>query len=133
VRPSTRELLRVKDLIDARYAEPLDLRTLARHAGTSSAHFSRQFSLAFGEAPHQYLRSRRLERAAALLRSTEHSVHDICRIVGLRSAGSFTTSFGRAFGVSPTAYRTSHRRDASDAAIPLCEVRRLARPRTPVT
>jgi AraC-like DNA-binding protein len=135
VRPSltTRQLLRVKDLIDARYAEPLDLRTLARHAGTSSAHFSRQFSQAFGEAPHQYLRSRRLERAAALLRSTDQSVLEICRIVGLRSPGSFTTSFGRAFGVSPTAYRSSHQRDVSDATIPLCEVRRVARPRARVT
>jgi AraC-like DNA-binding protein len=131
--PTTRRLLRVKDLIDARYAEPLDLRTLARHAGTSSAHFSRQFNQAFGEAPHQYLRSRRLERAAALLRSTDQSVLEICRIVGLRSVGSFTTSFGRAFGVSPAAYRSSHQRDVSDAAIPLCEVRRVARPRARVT
>jgi AraC-like DNA-binding protein len=130
---TTRQLLRVKDLIDARYAEPLDLRTLAQHAGTSSAHFSRQFSQAFGEPPHQYLRSRRLERAAALLRSTDHSVSDICRIVGLRSVGSFTTSFGRAFGVSPTAYRASQRRGVSDTAIPLCVVRQLTRPRARVS
>jgi len=44
---------------------------------------------------------RRLERAAALLRDTDRSITDICLTVGLRSVGSFTTSFGRAFGVSP--------------------------------
>jgi len=51
---------------------------------------------------------RRLERAAALLRDTDRSITDICLTVGLRSVGSFTTSFGRAFGVSPKAYRAQH-------------------------
>lgn len=122
--PSARRLLRVKDLIDAHYAEPLDVRALARHAGISSAHFSRQFRKAFGETPHQYLISRRLERAAALLRNTDYSVVDVCRAVGLRSVGSFTTSFGRAFGLSPTAYRANRPPDR----IPSCEVRRWGRP-----
>jgi AraC-like DNA-binding protein len=126
---ATRQLLRVKDLIDARYAEQLDVRALARLAGVSAAHFSRQFREAFGESPHQYLISRRLERAAALLRNTDYPVARICAGVGLRSVGSFTTSFGRAYGVSPTAYRASHQPDAVAAAIPPCHLRRWERPR----
>jgi AraC-like DNA-binding protein len=125
----TRRLLRVKDSIDARYAEPLDVRAIARIAGISTAHFSRQFRQAFGESPHQYLRSRRMERAAALLRSTDDPVRDICRRVGLRSVGSFTTSFGRAYGLSPAAYRASHPRGTVAAAIPSCALRKWARPR----
>ena len=59
-----RHLLRAKDLVDARYREPLDVKTLARAAKLSPAHFSREFRREFGESPHQYLLMRRLERAA---------------------------------------------------------------------
>ncbi len=68
--PPVRHLLRAKDLADARYAEPLTVADLARAARLSPAHFSREFRRTFGESPHQYLLTRRLERAAALLRNT---------------------------------------------------------------
>jgi len=103
--PPARHLLRAKDLADARYFEPLGVDDLARAAGLSRAHFSREFRRAFGESPHAYLLTRRLERAAALLRVTDRSVADICLSVGLQSIGSFTTSFTRTYGISPTAYR----------------------------
>jgi transcriptional regulator GlxA family with amidase domain len=44
----------------------------------SRSHFSREFTKAFGESPYSYLLTRRLERAATLLRSTDRSVADIC-------------------------------------------------------
>src|ERR1039457_6057255 len=103
--PTARHLLRAKDLADARYYERLDVDDLARAAGLSRAHFSREFRRAFGETPHAYLLTRRLERAAALLRTTDHSVAEVCFSVGLRSVGSFTSSFTRSYGVSPTKYR----------------------------
>jgi AraC-like DNA-binding protein len=123
-----RHLLRAKDLIDARYREPLDVATLARAAHLSPAHFSREFRRAFGEPPHQYLLTRRLERAAELLRNTDRSVADICLLVGLRSVGSFTTSFGRAFGLSPTAYRAAHTPAIFRARVPTCVLQAYARP-----
>jgi AraC-like DNA-binding protein len=118
--PRARHLLRAKDLIDARYREPLDVPTLARAAHLSPAHFSREFRRAFGETPHQYLLTRRLERAAALLRNTDRTVADICLAVGLRSVGSYTTSFSRTFGRSPTAYRASYPPALARAQIPTC-------------
>jgi AraC-like DNA-binding protein len=126
--PPGRHLLRAKDLADARYREPLDVRALARAAHLSEAHFSREFRRAFGESPHQYLLTRRLERAAALLRNTDRSVAEICLAVGLRSIGSFTTSFGRAFRLSPTAYRAAHPPAVTHARIPTCVLLAYARP-----
>jgi AraC-like DNA-binding protein len=123
-----RHLLRAKDLVDARYADRLDVPALARAARLSPAHFSREFRRAFGETPHHYLLTRRLERAAALLRTTDRTVADICMTVGLRSVGSFTTSFGRMFGVSPSAYRASHPPAADRARIPTCMLRARVRP-----
>jgi AraC-like DNA-binding protein len=127
--PPARHLLRAKDLANARYFEPLDVRDLARAAGLSPAHFSREFRRAFGESPHQYLMTRRLERAAALLRTTDRSVADVCFSVGLSSVGSFTTSFGRMFGCSPTSYRAAHPPAAAYAVIPSCVVQAYGRPR----
>jgi AraC-like DNA-binding protein len=125
-----RHLLRAKDLIDARYREPLDVATLAAAAHLSPAHFSREFRRAFGEPPHQYLLTRRLERAAALLRTTDRSVADICLLVGLRSVGSFTTSFGRAYGLSPTGYRAAHPPATRHARVPTCVLQAYGRPRS---
>jgi len=125
-----RHLLRAKDLVDARYGDPLDVEQLACVARLSQAHFSREFRRAFGETPHQYLLTRRLERAAALLRNTDRSVADICFTVGLRSVGSFTTSFGRIYGLSPTAYRASYPAAATRAPIPTCVLRAWARPQS---
>jgi AraC-like DNA-binding protein len=124
----TRHLLRAKDLVDARYREPLDVRELARAARLSPAHFSREFRRAFGQSPHQYLRTRRLERAAALLRGTDRTVADICLTVGFRSIGSFTTSFRRAFGRTPTAYRAAHPPAATRARVPTCVLLAWAQP-----
>lgn len=126
--PPARHLLRAKDLADARYFEPLDVDDLARAAGLSRAHFSREFKRAFGESPHGYLLTRRLERAAALLRNTDRSVADICFSVGLSSVGSFTTSFTRTFGVSPTLYRATFPPASLQAKVPMCVLRVYGRP-----
>jgi AraC-like DNA-binding protein len=126
--PPARHLLRAKDVADARYFEPLGVHDLARAAGLSRAHFSREFRRTFGESPHAYLLTRRLERAAALLRTTDRTVADICFSVGLQSIGSFTTSFTRTYGVSPTAYRAAFPPAADRALVPACVVRAYARP-----
>lgn len=125
----SRDLQRAKDLADARYFEPLTVGDLAREAGFSRAHFSREFRRAFGEPPHTYLLTRRLERAAALLRNTDHSVADICFATGLESVGSFTTTFTRTYGMSPTAYRAAFPPAADSALIPTCVLRAYGRPR----
>jgi AraC-like DNA-binding protein len=126
--PPARHLLRAKDLADARYFEELDVDDMAAAAGLSRAHFSREFRRTFGETPHAYLLTRRLERAAALLRTTDRSIADVCFSVGLSSVGSFTTSFTRMFGSSPAAYRASFPPAVAHVVVPSCVVRAYGRP-----
>ncbi len=127
--PLARHLLRARDLADARYSEQLTVAGMAAAAGLSPAHFSREFKRAFGESPHQYLLTRRLERAAALLRVTDWPVADVCYAVGAGSLGSFTASFSRVFGCSPTAYRRSWPPAARLVRIPRCVAMAYARPK----
>jgi len=126
--PIARHLVRARDLADARYAEPLTVADLARSAGLSQAHFSREFRRAFGESPHVYLLTRRLERAATMLRRTDRTVADICADVGLSSVGSFTTTFTRVYGASPAAYRASFPPASAHVVLPSCVVRAYGRP-----
>jgi AraC-like DNA-binding protein len=125
--PLARHLLRARDLIDSRYADPLDLGALARAAHVSPRHFSRSFRSTFGETPHQYLLTRRIERARHLLRTTDLSVVQVCLAVGFQSQGSFTTTFRRHVGMTPTAYRRANAGPSPADRLPLCTVLAWAR------
>src|SRR3954451_7651636 len=102
---SNRRMLRARDAMDRRYAQPLDIPSLARVAHVSEAHFIRTFRATFGETPHRYLQRRRVERAMFLLCQTERSVTDICFDVGFTSLGTFSRTFRAIVGESPTEYR----------------------------
>lgn len=91
--------------MDRSYAQPLDLRTLARIALVSESHFSRSFKAAFGETPHRYLQRRRVERAMFLLRTTDRPVTEVCLDVGFASLGTFSRTFSTVVGESPSAFR----------------------------
>lgn len=95
--------------IDAQYAEPLSLTTLARTAGMSTFHFARVFAELRGLPPHRYLSSVRLEAAARWLRDGA-SVTDTCFAVGFGSLSHFVTSYRRRFGERPSTTARSGRR-----------------------
>ncbi|MEP6478065.1 MAG: helix-turn-helix transcriptional regulator [Rhodoglobus sp.] len=118
-------LRRAHDLIDRDYARPLDVPTMAARALMSPAHFSRQFRAAYGETPYNYLMTRRIERAMALLRDGM-TVTDACMAVGSTSLGSFSTRFTEITGETPSAYR-SREHDAV-LAMPACVAKVATRP-----
>jgi transcriptional regulator GlxA family with amidase domain len=118
-------LRRARDLMDRAYAEPLDVPAMARAAAMSSAHFSRQFRAAYGETPYNYLMTRRVERAKALLRRGDLSVTDVCMAVGCTSLGSFSARFTELVGETPSAYRAAIH---GDAAVPACYAKTVTRP-----
>jgi AraC-like DNA-binding protein len=119
-------LRRARDLMDREYFRPLNVPALARAALMSSAHFSRQFKAAYGESPYNYLMTRRIERAKALLRRGDLTVTEVCMEVGCTSLGSFSSRFTELVGESPSAYRA--RSHAAGAAIPACYAKAVTRP-----
>jgi AraC-like DNA-binding protein len=119
-------LRRSRDLMDREYARPLDVATLARAALMSTAHFSRQFSVTYGETPYAYLMTRRVERAKALLRRGDLSVTAVCMAVGCTSLGSFSARFTHLVGETPTAYRALDH--SALASVPGCVAKDLTRP-----
>ena len=121
-------LRRVRDRMDREYAEPLDVEALARGAHMSAGHLSRAFKAAFGESPYQYLMTRRIERAMALLRLGELSVTEVCFKVGCSSLGTFSTRFTELVGVSPSVYRQEAVAARAASGIPTCVVKTVTRP-----
>ncbi len=119
-------LRRARDTMDRDYASPLDVPALARVALMSPGHFSRSFRAAYGETPYNYLMTRRIERAKALLRRGDLSVTDVCIEVGCTSLGSFSSRFTELVGESPSAYRA--RRHDESADIPACIAKVYTRP-----
>ncbi|ARH89049.1 helix-turn-helix transcriptional regulator [Streptomyces sp. MOE7] len=105
-------LRRVRDRIEGHYAQPLNVEALAGEVSMSAGHLSRQFRAAYGETLYAYLMTRRIERAAALLRRGDLSVTEVCFAVGCGSLGTFTTRFTELVGMAPGAFR----RQASDVA-----------------
>ena len=114
-----RSMRAVRDRIDRSFAEPLHVESLAAGVHMSAGHLSRRFRDAFGESPYSYLLTRRLERAATLLRRSDTSVTDVCFAVGFNSLGTFTTRFTESYGLSPGRYR--HERAAHDRLVPCIE------------
>jgi AraC-like DNA-binding protein len=119
-------LRRARDLMDRRFAEPLDVPALARAALMSPAHFARKFKAAYGETPYTYLMTRRIERAKALLRDG-WSVTDACVAVGCTSLGSFSARFTEVVGETPSRYRARDHRHFE--SVPPCVSRVVTRPR----
>ena len=124
VEERNRALLRARDAMDAAYERDLDVAALARLACCSPSHFIRSFKETFGETPHRYLQRRRVERAMHLLRTTGLPVTEVCWAVGFASLGTFTRTFVRVVGETPTAYR----RRGPLPAVPACFAMAWLRP-----
>ncbi|MBN9606035.1 MAG: helix-turn-helix transcriptional regulator [Actinomycetales bacterium] len=113
--------------MDRHAHEPLDVPSLAAAAHMSTGHFARAFREAYGETPHAYLMSRRIQRAKELLRHTDLSVTEVCLAVGCTSLGSFSASFTRLVGQTPSAYRAGS--SEAVAGVPGYFVAQRTRPR----
>jgi AraC-like DNA-binding protein len=100
-----RRVARSVRFIEVHSAGDCSLETLAAEAGVSRYHFLRLFRAMTGQTPRQALIAVRLRAAANDLRASRKPVTEVALDAGFGDLSHFTTSFSRAFGVSPRAYR----------------------------
>lgn len=103
----SRQMAKVIDYIEAHYDTPLLTSELAAIAAMSVAQFGRSFKAATGCSPHQYVTTRRIEHAKAMLRSGQLTITQIAYSCGFSSAAHFATVFGRYVGTTPSVYRVA--------------------------
>jgi AraC family transcriptional regulator len=109
-RPPTADQLgmgRVLDLIEAELGMDLTIPLLAREAQQTAQTFARTFRRSIGTTVHQYVLSRRLERAKDLLVSTDLPVVDVAQQTGFASQSHLATALKRLTGVTPGQFRRS--------------------------
>ena len=95
----------VAEYVDVHLGDDLSLAALAGEVGLSPYHFARQFRVATGLSPHQYVIRRRVERARLLLATTDRSLAAIAHEVGFASGSHLATHVRRLLGVAPTRLR----------------------------
>ena len=98
-------LRRVRDYLEAHFAENLDLTALATLAGRHPAHLSRAFRLHFGRSMSDFVRERRLLRAARLIGEGARPLSEIALECGYYDQSHFTRAFGRFMKATPRQYR----------------------------
>ncbi len=87
--------------------DALDIATLAAIAGLSRAHFSRVFARTKGLSPVEFIQRERMERAARLLVNGQLSVKAVATLCGFEGPNYFAKVFRRAYGISPSEFRTN--------------------------
>jgi len=123
-----RRLLRAKDRMDGASHEDWPVGRLAKVSGVSEAHFARSFKKAFGVPPHRYLLTRRMERAAGMLRDTELPIIEIAMQTGYLSLGTFGRTFRDVMGKTPSVLRTEAKAGPQDRSFPECYLQAAHRP-----
>ncbi|MFI6504240.1 GlxA family transcriptional regulator [Nonomuraea typhae] len=98
-----------------RLTEPLDLSTLAAHAGMSVRTFTRRFREETGLSPAKWLTGQRVGHARQLLEATDLPVDEVARRAGFGTAVSLRQHLHAAVGVAPLTYRNTFTRTAARA------------------
>jgi AraC-like DNA-binding protein len=96
-----RRLQVAREFLHSKVSERISLEDMAREACLSRYHLHRAFMRTFGETPHAYLTTLRLNRARSLLKNG-YSVTDASLEVGFSSMSAFSRLFRARFGIRPS-------------------------------
>jgi transcriptional regulator GlxA family with amidase domain len=99
------DINRAVEFLHSRMAQPMTVTELARAAGLSVSHFSREFRREMGMGPKQYGLNARLAHARRLLLGGEGNIGEVAQASGFASLAHFSSAFRAAFGTSPSSFR----------------------------
>lgn len=109
VRLSDAQLKRVMDFIEAHIETNLALETLSRVAAVSNSHLRTWFKAATGLTVHRYVLRRRIERARALLVSTDLGIGEVAHRTGFAHQSHLARWMRREIGQTPFELRRKSR------------------------
>ena len=104
-RETVRRLAEICRYMEEHLDESLTISALSRRAYLSTTTFKEGFRRLYGLPVHTWLRQRRMEGAAELLRDSSLSVLGVAQSVGYGSASQFSAAFRRQYGMTPAMYR----------------------------
>lgn len=95
-----------KQVIEANIFSQVSIEELAHKVNLSVSSFKREFSKIYNDSPANYIKTKRLEKAAGLLLASDNRITDIAFECGFNDLANFTKSFHDKYHVTPTAYRS---------------------------
>ncbi|MEH6304281.1 AraC family transcriptional regulator [Olivibacter sp. CPCC 100613] len=96
-----------KQIIEANLFEQVGVEDLAQKTNLSVSSFKREFKKLYDDSPANYIRTKRLERAAELLLVSNERITDIAFACGFNDLANFTKSFHDKYDSTPTNYRVT--------------------------
>ncbi len=100
----------ISDVIESHIYSNLSLDQIAFLAGQSLSTFKREFKKHFGDTPANYIRTRRMKKAADLLTHSTLSVSEISFQIGYEDSSYFSRLFHQKFGILPSDYRKTNQK-----------------------
>ena len=100
---------KVLNYIQGNIEKSFQLKELSALGNFSQFHFHRIISSYLNEPLNSYIKRKRLEKSAQLLRFSKKSIAEICYSIGYETPSSFSSAFKKKFGVSPTAYKKKYK------------------------
>lgn len=103
--PVQEHVREVHDYVQAHLSEKIAVGEIARTLGLNASYLNTCYRALTGESVSGCIRRMKIERAAQLLRGTEHSLAEICVMLGYFDQSHFSRAFKAVTGMTPGAYR----------------------------
>ncbi len=94
-----------QQVIEANILSQVSIDELAQKTNLSVSSFKREFAKLYSDSPANYIKNKKLDKAAELLLASDNRIADIAFDCGFNDLANFTKSFHDKYGVSPTNYR----------------------------
>ncbi|MDD2791668.1 MAG: AraC family transcriptional regulator [Sediminibacterium sp.] len=98
-----------KQIIDAHLYSDISIEDLSQLVNVSLSSFKREFRRIYNDSPANYLRNKKLEKAAELLRVSDQRITDVAYNSGFTELPHFSKCFKEKFAISPSAYRLTQK------------------------